>query len=139
MKQLAQFELQSNVSETKIFDFRSEQQSLKRRAKPIFMSGALTMCIYLLRQGTQQGFYQIKVHLSRKKWTPIFGDGLLIHGSRIIVYYKFFLIVKHGIIGDKLEYTQDDQVLFLRFVMLSESEKFSLNGQKIFTELAILC
>ena len=49
MKQLAQFQLQSNVFETKIFDFRSEQQSLKRRAKPIFMSGALTMCIYLLR------------------------------------------------------------------------------------------
>ena len=31
-----------------------------------------------------------------------------------------------------------DQVLFLRFVMLSKSEKFSLNYQKLFTELAIL-
>ena len=31
----------------------------------------------------------------------------------------------------------DDQVLFLCFVMLSESEKFSLNRQKLFTELAI--
>ena len=31
-----------------------------------------------------------------------------------------------------------DQVLFLCFVMLSESEKFSLNRQKLFTESAIL-
>ena len=41
-------------------------------------------------------------------------------------------------IQDIVLYNYDDQVLFLRFVMLSESEKFSLNRQKLFTESAIL-